>query len=359
MRKLIAFIVLIFCSAVLIISSSEKGMHMITQGRYARSDAWGADKYRFGDLYGISYLSDFRIEKDTHLLALPALKDSVFRDYDLTILGDSYLYSSFQVQAAYFNRVNSVQLYRWSDSQQHLIPAKSNKKQVLLIECVERNMWDRMNLADARLRLDVHQEKMLPIAKTNKQILIDQLDQFDAGVRKAIYHPTLESNLDFVLFNVGFLGWIKEIKADFTWKVLGRTNPDVQVSQDGKFLYLSETIHPNKRGSSFRPIEQKEIDLMVGHLQEIESYYLSHGYDQVIFSLIPNPVAVLETEAKATNLAIQKIVQHPQLKVKIVDPSWSLKQQASLNFYPSDSHWNLRGAQIWLNGFNQELNKLP
>ncbi|MHA8067732.1 hypothetical protein ACS6L2_00470 [Aquirufa ecclesiirivi] len=359
MRRLIALFILIFCSAVLMISSSEIGMHWITQGRYARNDAWGADKYRFGDLYGISYLSDFRIAKDTHLLPLPQKTDTILRDYDLTILGDSYLYSSFQVHPAYFNRVNSVQMYRWSDSLRHLIPAKSTRKKVLLIECVERNMWDRMNLADARLRLDVQQEKSLPVDKSTKQILIDQLDRFDAGVKRALYHPTLESNLDFVLFNVGFLGWIKELKADFTWKALGRTNPDVQVSHDGQFLYLEETLNPQKRGSSFRLIKQEEINRMVSQLQAIESYYLLHGYDQVIFSLIPNPVAVLETETKAPNFAIQRIMQHPQRQVNIVDPSFSLKQQASMNFYRSDSHWNLRGAQIWLNEFNQVLSKLP
>ncbi|CAM4227299.1 hypothetical protein EWU23_10060 [Cytophagaceae bacterium 50C-KIRBA] len=359
MRRLIALFLFIFFSSILVISSSEKGMHWITQGRYARNDAWGADKYRFGDLYGVSYLSDFRIAKDTHLLPLPQKTDTVLRDYDLTILGDSYLYSSFQEHPAYFSRVKMLQFYRWSDSQQHLIFAKSNRKQVLLIECVERNMWDRMNLADARLRLDVQQEKSLPVDKSTKQILIDQLDRFDAGVKKAMYHPTLESNLDFVLFNLGFLGWIKERKADFTWKILGRTNPDVQVSRDGKFLYLEETLNAQKRGSSFRFVGKEDVDLMVHHLQEIESYYLSNGFDEVIFSLIPNPVAVLETEGKASNLAIQKIVEHPQLHVKMVDPSASLKQHALLNFYSSDSHWNLRGAQIWLNDFNQVLSKLP
>lgn len=360
MRRIIALFIFLFFSAILAISSSERGMHWITQVRYARNDAWGADKYRFGDLYGISYLSDFRIVKDTHLLALPSPSKIITQDYDLTILGDSYLYGSFQIYPAYFSRVNSVQMFRWSDSLQHLISTNSSRKKVLLIECVERNMWDRMNLSDAKRRLDFQAAKEEKEKdKSTKEILLNQLDRFDSGVKRAIYHPTLESNLDFVLFSMGLLGWIKELKADFTWKVLGRTNPDVQVSQDGQFLYLEETINVQKRGSSFRPIGKDEVDLMVRHLQEMETYYLSHGYDQVLFSLIPNPVAVLETEVGSTNLALEKIKQHPKLGVKIIDPSSALKQNAPLNFYHSDSHWNLRGAQIWLNEFNQVLEKLP
>lgn len=359
MRRIIALFVFLFSSAILIISSSEKGMHWITQGRYARNDVWGADKYRFGDLYGISYLSDFRIEKDTQLLPLPEKIDSALKDYDLTILGDSYLYSSFQVNPAYFNRVKSLQFYRWSDTQTHLIPAKKGNKQVLLIECVERNMWDRMNLADTRLRLDHPMPEKLVQDRSVKESIFYQLDRFDAGVKKAIYHPTLESNLDFVLFNLGILGWIKELKADFTWRILGRTNPDVCVSKDGKFLYLEETVNPEKKTSSFKPLEPNQVDLMVKNLQEIESYYLSNGYDEVIFSLIPNPVAVLGTELNAPNLALEKIKLHPKLGVKLLDPSKALKQNARMNFYQSDSHWTLRGAQIWLKEFNQVLDKLP
>lgn len=359
MRRLLVLFVFLFFSAILAISSSEEGMHWITLWRYARNDVWGADKYRFGDLYGISYLSDFRIAKDTLSLPIPSTSNAVSKDYDLTILGDSYLYSSFQANPAYFSRVNSLQLFRWSDSLQHLIPAKSDRKQVLLIECVERNMWDRMNLRDVKHRLDVKATKVIIKDKSTKEMLLNQLDRFDAGVKKAFYHPTLESNLDFVLFNMGILGWIKELKADFTWKFLGRTNPDVVVSKDGKFLYMEETVNAHKKTSSFRLVEKDQLDLMVKNLQEIEQYYLTKGYDQVIFSLIPNPVAVLGTEGKATNLALEKIRHHPRLGVKMVDPSAALKQHAKLNFYQSDSHWNLRGAQIWLNEFNQTLSKLP
>ncbi|RXK49663.1 hypothetical protein [Aquirufa rosea] len=360
MRRLIALLLFLSSVIILCLSSSDLGMRWITHTRYARNDAWGADKYRYGDLYGLSYLSDFRILQDTNKLALPSQVDTLPKSYDLTILGDSYLYSFFHENPAYFNRVSSVNLYRWSDTMQHLIRPKSKNKQVLLIECVERNMWARVNLADARLRLDVQKSDLPKVGNNSlKDVWLSQLDRFDASVRKALYHPSLESNLDFVLFNWGLLGPIKELKADFIWHVLGRTNPDVQVSQDAQFLYLRETVDVNSQGSSFRSLNKEEIDQMVQKLNEIQAYYLRYGFDEVIISLIPNPVSILATENGSLNRAIPQIKEHPALKVKFLDPTSSLKKGAELNFSKSDSHWTLRGAQIWLNDLNQILNQLP
>jgi hypothetical protein len=64
MKRLLAYFVLIVLLLVLGISSSEQAMRWISKARYQKEGIFGSDKYRFGDLYGLTYLSDFRIEKD-------------------------------------------------------------------------------------------------------------------------------------------------------------------------------------------------------------------------------------------------------------------------------------------------------
>ena len=101
MQKLLACIGFIFCALTLYLTSSNAGMKWITQDRYSRIGAFGADKYLYGDLYGLTYLSKFKIIKDTNFVSLPAKDQKVNSDTaNLFILGDSYLYSFFKEDPA-------------------------------------------------------------------------------------------------------------------------------------------------------------------------------------------------------------------------------------------------------------------
>jgi len=88
----VAFVGLLFLAFVLIFGSSNEGMRLLSQRRYMRQDGWGADKFTFGDLYGLTYIKPFKMPRDTSFVALPVLEtDSV--KYKMHIIGDSYLYS--------------------------------------------------------------------------------------------------------------------------------------------------------------------------------------------------------------------------------------------------------------------------
>src|SRR5947209_617752 len=79
---------------VLIVSTSDKLMKMITEYRLSTKSFLGSDKYRYGDLYGMSYLPNFRIE----VIKLPekvSIDRSGERNINLFIVGDSYLESDF------------------------------------------------------------------------------------------------------------------------------------------------------------------------------------------------------------------------------------------------------------------------
>ena len=107
MRRIVAFVGLLFLAFVLIFGSSNEGMRLLSQRRYMRQDGWGADKFTFGDLYGLTYIKPFKMPRDTSFVALPVLEtDSA--NYKMHIIGDSYLYSFFSMDPRYFEKTGAV-----------------------------------------------------------------------------------------------------------------------------------------------------------------------------------------------------------------------------------------------------------
>jgi hypothetical protein len=168
----------------------------------------------------------------------------------------------------------------------------------------------------------------------------------------------LETNLDFVLFSRGVYRLFKEWKASLNLYFFNRTDNFVVLSKDASFLYLKETVDSTQISSSFYPYSNQELDEFVTNLNEINDYYLKAGFKKVLISIPANPVAILQTEEIPTNDLLNRLKNHPSLKVEIVDPSDSLKVNASQNYFKSDSHWNNNGAKIWLAYLNRSLEKI-
>ena len=354
MQKLLAFLVFIFCALTLYLTSSNTGMKWVTRDRYSRIGALGADKYLYGDLYGLTYLSKFKKAKDTNFVSLPAIVQKANSDTaKLFILGDSYLYSFFKEDPRYYVGINQVQFIRWSVANPvEIIPSK-NKKNILLIESVERNMLGLFNLNSVKARLD--RAEAINAELTMRQKIAFVASEIDRVIKENVYHNSLEANIEFAWFNFGFWEPIKEFKADFNLNFFGRVDKEVAISKDQNFLYLAETINPAHVGSSFSDISEAQIKTQVIELNAIQDYYKAKGFNEVIFSIIPNPVSVLKTENKPDNHLVQRIKSHPDFKGKLMDATEDLSKNAASNFFTSDSHWNQRGAKIWLDQFNTQL----
>ncbi len=354
MQKLLAFFVFIFCALTLYLTSSNTGMKWVTRDRYSRIGALGADKYLYGDLYGLTYLSKFKKVKDTNFVSLPAIDQKANSDTaKLFILGDSYLYSFFKEDPRYYVGINQVQFIRWSVANPvEIIPSK-NKKNILLIESVERNMLGLFNLNSVKARLD--RAEVINAELTMRQKIAFVASEIDRVIKENVYHNSLEANIEFAWFNFGFWEPIKEFKADFNLNFFGRVDKEVAISKDQNFLYLAETINPAHVGSSFSDVSEAQIKTQVSELNAIQDYYKAKGFNEVIFSIISNPVSVLKTENKPDNHLVQRIKSHPDFKGKLMDATEDLSKNAASNFFTSDSHWNQRGAKIWLDQFNTQL----
>ena len=354
MQKLLAFLGFIFCVLTLYLTSSNTGMKWITRDRYSRVGAFGADKYLYGDLYGLTYLSQFKKIKDTNFVSLPAIDQKSNSDTaKLFILGDSYLYSFFKEDPRYYVGINQVQFVRWSVANPVEILPSKNKKNILLIESVERNMSGLFNLNSVKARLDRAEATNLEL--NARQKLACFFTEIDRVIKENLYHQSLEANIEFAWFNFGFLEPLKELKADFNLNFFGRVDKEVAISKDQNFLYLAETLNPAHVGSSFSDLSEAQLKTYVSELNAIQDYYQAKGFGEVIFSIIPNPVSVLKTENKSDNHLIQRIKSHPDFKGKLIDATEGLSKNAASNFYTSDSHWNQRGAKIWLDQLNTQL----
>jgi len=357
MRKILAWFSLVIFTYVLVCASSDKTMKWLSQQRSLQPEILRSDKYTFGDLYGFSYLPQFRIIKDTSKVELPTNVVVSLPSKDLYVLCDSYFYSSFVENPRYFSGVKNAYFTRWTeDTLVNAITLKASNS-ILLIECVERNALMRLKLSEVVNRITIANPiKKQTLPHQNKSNLPSLFDISD-DVKNLLYHPTLESNLDFALFSRGIYRIFKELKASLNLQLFHRIDNSASLSKDGSFLYLKETVDSNLISSSFYAFNQQEITDFVENLNEINQYYLQAGFKKVIISIPANPVAILQTEEKPTNQFLNRLKNHPNLKVEIVDPSDSLKVKASQNYFKSDSHWNNRGAQIWLAFLNRSLEK--
>ena len=358
MQKPFAFIGFIFFALTLCFTSSNEGMKWITHDRYSCIGAFGADKYLYGDLYGMTYLSKFKKVKDINFVPLPSARNQKAypKSASLLILGDSYLYSFFDEDPRYYSNIDQVKFIRWDVTNSiEIIPIK-NKKNILLIESVERNMLGLFNLSSVKTRLGV---LVAPSPAQNlRQKLAFVIRKINSGIKERFYHPSLEANIEFTWFNFGFWAPLKELKADFNLNFFGRLSKEVAISKDQNFLYLAETVNPANVGSSFSRVSEAQINDQVKQLNAITEYYQSKGFDEVLFTIMPNPVSVLATENRPINHIIQRVARHPDFKGKLIDPSLNLSKNATSNFFTSDSHWNQRGAKIWLDQLNMQLKNL-
>ncbi len=348
MKKLLAVLVFVLCAGLLMVSSSQSGMSWLTHARYQPNSLLGSDKYLYGDLYGISYLSNFKYIKDVSAVR-PDELISKQKDISLYVIGDSYFYSSFEIIPAYFERVNSIQFFKWDHSPEVKFKfSQGSTKRVLLVESVERNVLNLM-----------YKERVAAIFE-KPEVIQDKsvFAQINRSIKQILYHPTLEENLSFALFDLALFSKFKELKAELNLSLFGREPAGVKLAKSKDFLYLDQTVDSVADGSSFQVVSEMRLAELVQNMRQIEDYAKKMGFDEVIFSFIPNPVSVLATEDKSYNQFIPRL-ENKVGSIHFVNPTDELKQQAKQNFFKSDSHWNQRGAKIWLDLLNKQLLSLP
>lgn len=309
-----------------------------------------ADDYRFGDLYRLSNLPQFKEEQEPCLSQTQP--DSLNRTaqgqnpVDFYLIGDSFSeperIGPRDFPTGYFLRT------KWEN--QNRVQLDTTKRNVLLIETVERHFRDHFSQPVMSLVVvpDTNQKPAVPALTVGQRIraVVDLIQPSEA----------VEERLETLLFGHPWALWWKERKAAFNLAVFDRVNPKVGLSRDREHVFVGlDTDVTTGKTSAFTPLPDRELNQYIDSLNAVHDRYRALGFDAVYLSIIPNKVTLLSPDLGSYNHLIERVQQHPRLRMPVVDV-YSIYQKASEPIYAiGDSHWNCTGRAIWVKAVNKQL----
>ncbi|KAA6438653.1 hypothetical protein FEM33_18505 [Dyadobacter flavalbus] len=294
------------------------------------------DSYRFGDLYRLSNLAQFK-DPRTECAAYKTPAKAASQKIHLYIIGDSFTEKQrigkkdFAVDAYTYVHWNEF-LHLKTD------PSETN---ILLLESVERHFREKMKDTIRNLIPD----ETTFVSEGTPPRFMNRLDN-------AFRSRSTEDRLDELLFQNDLILTLKEWKSAFNYRFFSRVNKGVTlVNNDENIVYYMDTDTPNIT-SSFSRINETEIDSIVQNINGSQDFARNLGFDHVILSVIPNKVSVLTTESAEYNNLINRVYAHPELKVPFIDVLTDFRKMGSSAYLKGDSHWTCEGQYLWLDKVN-------
>jgi hypothetical protein len=367
MRKTAGYFVFLFSVLVFLTAMNQTFINRIKKDRYFdHLNAPGAfnrtlyyrvfvrsDKWRYGDLYGVSYLPEYkfplepfsRYEKKN---APPPTGRSLY------IIGDSYL-ADKTMDGAFRDFDEVVFLDRRFPFGP--IRLDSTRQNYLIMEFAERNLNDyalsttaekRWTPAQLRAKINFSGQAENMQGETNLPTgIADRLN-------RALFNKDLSRNLELLLFDDRFFSPFKQFKAYLNYKYLGRVAKEVAVSTDKRRLLMNITVDTSYRQSVFREVDDRELSRLTGNLNTAQAYYRSIGFKKVILSVIPNAVSVYDARRMPYNHLLERVEKNNLFPVLSL---WKAFKSSNSNlYYQSDTHWNPRGLDLWINTVNKAGN---
>lgn len=299
------------------------------------------DDYRFGDLYRLSSLPQF---KEPVTPCPPAVTYPDTARTDLYVLGDSF------TEPGRLDKpdlpVHALHYFHWDHHLNRAVQLDTTRRNVLLIESVER-----------------HARQHFAAPPTQNIIVVSDSSGTTDLKRPATWSKTLidlikstgiEDRLETVLFSRDVFLWFRETKAALTLALFARHSDKIALSKDSRAIF-SELEVNNPDNSAFTPLRDTYVDSLVQNLNAAADQYRQAGFDAVILSVIPNKVTLLEPNRGAYNHLIERIQQHPNLRLAVLDVYTPYRQRHVPLYARSDTHWNCTGRAIWLDAVRKQL----
>lgn len=306
-------------------------------------------KYRFGDLYGLSFLPAFRLPYRVHSPRFP--HPTPGPTHDLCILGDSYTLVA-RLKPESFRSIDQVRLVPIDDvlekPENDLPEPTKPSASILVIETTERLVRDRFGSTQPA-NSSVAGRSPNPISTGQRigQLCLIFFDNLFSGT-------DISFGLETLLFDYNLLRPLKEAKATFVYTCFGRIAERVLSAPDGHRLYLKETMMGTTT-SSFSPVDSTQLGQIVSGLNRLHQRAKQRGYSDVFLSIIPNPVSVIETNRPDYNDLIRKVERHPGLTLKVISLYEPFRTNGRFYYHPSDTHWNQNGIDRWVSAMNQSF----
>lgn len=305
-----------------------------------------ADDFRYGDLYRLANLPQFKQKR-----SIPCPKTPVAHtgNTDFYAIGDSFMEPESMDSSDFVARTYTY--IHWTDSLSvQLHPAR---RKVLLIETVEREV--RNHFTTLHYPLWVSQRPIRARAVSHSGFFHD-LNNFLTGPSE-LRQSRVEERLENLLFGADFFNFFREIKARLTLDWFGRTFGITTVTPDGRHLLISWDIDTTRNTSNFNAVSAAELDTLVAHANAMRQHYLQAGFDEVLLSVIPNKTTVVNPPMGRYNRLLERLETHPALQVPLISVRKRFMQSGPKLYQRGDSHWNCEGRQIWLEAVNRKISE--
>ncbi len=328
MRKAIAYIALLILTLVYLLATIPHATRLLYNLEII------TDIRHYGDLYALSYLPGYKQFHEPCTYRAPLVERK--RKIRLVVIGDSYA----EKLKPYDFSADEFEFVHWYNKLH--VTIDPDYYNVLIIETTER--------ATSRL---AQPNSNLIIGNKNAVADKENINLIES-IRRALGNTNVEWNIESMLFNNDVFKHLKELKAQLNHVVFSRIAPDVIISKNQNRLYYRPTIdtveNPN---SSFSILTDSVINARVKGMYATSAQYKNAGFNRVIFSIIPNPVSVIEPEMGNYNHQIERIQNNGRLlHIEYIDAYHLLNTMGEKAFYLSDTHWNCEGISGWLDEIN-------
>ena len=374
MKKIILYSIALLTTLVYAAACSESFMKFFVDGwtNEKRPEILALDKWKYGDLYGLSYLKNFKIPAEP-LYSDERIVSTGEKRINLWVIGDSSLIHALdpKKENAFLYDVK-LKDYWWkvADKEPRTAEIEKGKRNILIIETGERFVRETFaKKAGAEEVLGIYltmTDESRQISEKNEFLKNTKQDQKTLRQKlgllsqERIIPVNFTQNIETILFGYEFFLPLKELKAELNYRLFSKLPAAIYISNNEKNLFLRETIDVNSTKGSFTPLSDEELTQIAENLNFVSDGYKRKGFDEVFFSIVPSSATIINPENMAYNNLIPRLQNHPELRVKVIDVYSKMKtvENPADLYWTNDSHWNSNGFRIWIDETNRIFKNL-
>lgn len=350
MKKLTLWLIATLFLSVYVLSLNESFMRFfVSEWTNEKRPLFAhMDRYKYGDLYGISYIDGY-----SEIVAMnyhSELNTADFPGVNISVIGDSYLMKTLNSEDTLL-AVDSALFcgFRWYTVDHTKLPpiVNNGNENVLLIEMSER--FIPFNLSSDGVKRYKEYLGLDSFSDSEKQF----------SFQSRIVPDDVEQNIETLLFGYEMFAPLKKMKSAIKRNLLEEDCGQVYEDRINKRLYLRGTIDRTQQTSSFYSFKQEQIVSMVQAVLELEAAGRQAGFERVIFSFIPNSATIIPPSGMKYGGLLDSLQFALGGKVEMVDSFTKMKQFESPEklYWRSDTHWTSSGFLLWLREFEKVLRK--
>ncbi len=318
-----------------------------------------ADDYRYGDLYRLSNLPQFKdpVQPCPPIrLPSPSFREEAGIKTALYVIGDSFTeperLSQHDFPGSDFLRT------KWENK--NTVQLDTAKQNILLLETVERHFREHFaqSVSTLTIAVDTVSRQFRRGTAPATTLSTKPHQSLTRRVSDFIQSKGIEERLETVLFSHAVFLWFKERKASLNLNWFGRVAPTVGISQDRNHLFAGlDTDTTKRKNSSFSPLPETELNALIDSVNATADRYKTVGFNTVYLTIIPNKSSILDPTQGQYNHLIERVESHPRLRVAVISVYDVYKRRSASVYALGDSHWNCTGRGIWIQEVRETISR--